>query len=84
MIHSRNISLILSLLLVVGLYQSEPREQEFTLDHGDRIIYWVDDEVSPTYGTVIIVWGYWRLIVSDNKSLPSPRFQDVSWIRGEL
>ena len=72
--------MIAALAIVAAVWASEPRGQEYALDHGGSILFWIPDERAPQYGTVFYLWGYFPCIVSDGMSY---RFRDVSWTYGE-
>lgn len=72
---------ILIVAAVLGLWQGEPRGQEYALQHGELVLFWIPDERRPAFGTAFYLWGYVPVIVSDGRSF---RFRDVEWTRGEL
>jgi hypothetical protein len=74
--------MIASLLLVVAMWASEPPGQQYAVSHGSRVIFWVEEERSPTYGTVCYLWGYYPVIVADGGGMFE--FNAVSWCVGWL
>ena len=64
---------------VVCEWESEARGQEYTLRHGDTVLFWIPDERQPAFGTVVYLWGYVPAIVCEGRSF---RFQDVCWVIG--
>lgn len=72
---------MIAALLFAAVFACEPRGQEYTLAHGDPVLFWIPDEQPPQYGTCCYLWGYWPCISSDGKT---HRFSDVEWCYGGL
>lgn len=73
--------MIAALAIVAAVWASEPRGQEYALEHGDPVLFWIPDEQPPRCGTCYYLWGYVPTISCDGKS---HRFADVEWCRGSL
>jgi len=65
-----------------GEWWSEPRGQEYSLEHGERVLFWIPDEQPPQYGTVAYLWGYVPTIFGDDGRTRS--FSRVQWVVGNL
>jgi len=63
-------------------FAPEPRGQEYAVQHGGRVLFWIADERPPAYGTVVWLWGYHPAIHADGGGTFG--FDSVSWHGGEL
>jgi hypothetical protein len=72
---------MLAFLLFAALFVSEHRGQEYTLEHGDPVLFWVTDQKPPRYGTCFYMWGYVPVIICDGKI---HTFANVEWCSGGL
>jgi hypothetical protein len=70
---------MLVLVLLAALFVSEPRGQEYALEHGDPVLFWIPDEQPPRYGTCFYLWGYYPVIYGPRGMI---EFRDVEWICG--
>lgn len=61
---------------ITSPWETEPRGQEYTLNHGDWIFYWKSDEKPVKAGMVYILWGYYRIIAHEKGFT---EFRDVEW-----
>lgn len=73
--------MIAAVVIAASLWASEPRGQEYVLPHGSRVVFWVEDQRQPTYGTVCYLWGYCPVIAADDGG--AFEFSAVSWRGGE-
>lgn len=65
-----------------GGWRGEPRGQEYAMQHGERVLFWIPDEQPPQYGTAYYAWGYYPMILGDDGR--SREFRQVQWIVGNL
>lgn len=65
-----------------SVWESEPRAQEYALQHGSRVLFWIADQRPPAYGTVVWLWGYHPVVRADGGGTFG--FDSVSWHCGEL
>jgi len=68
-------------VILAAVFAGEPRGQEYSLAHGDPVLFWIPDEQPPRYGICCHLWGYCPCIISDGKT---HRFQNVEWCSGGL
>jgi hypothetical protein len=69
-------------------WEGEPPGQEYSLKAGDRVLFWVPDEMPPQYGEAFLVWGYVPAIWRDNGGgtlffWRGHRAARVRWVKGE-
>ena len=74
--------MIAAAIIAASLWVPEPRGQEYAVPHGGRVVFWVEDQRQPTYGTVCYLWGYCPVIAADGGGVFE--FSAVSWRGGEL
>ena len=71
---------LLAACVSLATWCSEPPGQQYTLRHGDAVLFWRDDEMPPRYGKCCFLWGYYPVIWCEGKTFS---FQAVSWSCGE-
>jgi len=52
------------------------------MDPGERVLFWIDDEEPPQFGTVYYAWGYVPTIFGDDGRCRP--FARVQWVAGNL
>jgi hypothetical protein len=72
--------MIAAAILAAALWMSEPFGQQYALPHGSRVVFWVEDQRPPAYGTVFYLWGYYPVIRADGGGIFE--FEAVSWMPG--
>ncbi|NBW21426.1 MAG: hypothetical protein EBR82_77055 [Caulobacteraceae bacterium] len=73
--------MVAATILAVSLWASEPLGHEYAVPHGGRVLFWIEDERPPAFGTVVYLWGYYPVIRPDGGGIVE--FAAVSWCVGE-
>lgn len=68
-----------ALVVAAAAWSSEPAGQQYTLRHGDAVLYWKADATPPTYGQCCYLWGYHPVMRGPNGIVA---FADVEWTYG--
>ena len=66
-------------LVMLAAFACEHRGQEYTLNHGDRVLFWVADSQPVQNGVVLVLRGGYRVI---NSRIGVVDFRDVEWCYG--
>jgi hypothetical protein len=66
-------------LVALAAFVCEHRGQEYTLNHGDSVLFWLADEQPVRSGVVLVLRGGYRVI---NSRIGVVDFRDVEWCYG--
>jgi len=66
---------------ITSPWETEPRGQEYRLNHGDWVFFWKSDEKPVRVGMVYVLWGYYRIIAHERKLI---EFRSVEWCNANL
>lgn len=66
-------------LFTLAAFVCEHRGQEYTLNHGDGVLFWLADEQPVRSGVVLVLRGGYRVI---NSRTGVVDFRDVEWCNG--
>lgn len=71
----------LAFVVAFALFAGQPAGQEHALEHLEPVIFWIPDELPPTYGVCVYAWGYHPMIYAEGRTYS---FRRVCWEYGAL